>query len=173
MTGKRISAPLVITITTWPSRTTAERALSVKMLMPPFNDKLPMFACKLLCLASIVLCDLCTAICSILSLATGNFKTVVSRKLGQLVHVWVGLYGFRHCFDICAFVICHSRPFHSAFLLVAATPRCVLCVTLLSPSKPSPSPFPWPIHPPIYPDTVYPASADPQYPPPAPRKPSP
>ena len=33
-TGKRISAPLSIAITIWPSRNTAERALSVKMLIP-------------------------------------------------------------------------------------------------------------------------------------------
>src|SRR5881392_2135313 len=33
-TGKRISFPLSITIIIWPSRNTAERALSAKILMP-------------------------------------------------------------------------------------------------------------------------------------------
>ena len=47
-TGKRILAPLSIEIIMWPSRKTAERALSVNMLMPLLNDKTSMLGCKLL-----------------------------------------------------------------------------------------------------------------------------
>lgn len=47
-TGKRITAPLSIAITIWPSRNSAERALSVKMLIPPLNNKGPVLGCKLL-----------------------------------------------------------------------------------------------------------------------------
>src|ERR1017187_5844864 len=45
-TGKRISFPLSRLRMIWPSRRTAERALSIKMLMPLFNNKPLMLGCK-------------------------------------------------------------------------------------------------------------------------------
>ena len=47
-TGKRISLPLSRVMMIWPSRKTAERALSVKTLMPLLNNKLSVLRCKLL-----------------------------------------------------------------------------------------------------------------------------
>src|SRR5208283_1932484 len=38
-TGKRISLPLTMVIMIWPSRKTADRALSIKTLMPLLNNK--------------------------------------------------------------------------------------------------------------------------------------
>jgi hypothetical protein len=45
--AKRISFPLAIVMTTSPSRTIAERALSIKVLMPPLDNKCPVQRCKL------------------------------------------------------------------------------------------------------------------------------
>ncbi len=47
-TGKRISLPLAIATMIWPSRNTAERALSVKMFIPLRNNNAAMLRCKLL-----------------------------------------------------------------------------------------------------------------------------